>query len=127
MAWSEIFDGVNKAMPPPPRRPRVIQYYSSLHYQDRIKATFESEWERVRDLPVVEGARKPAKINVRNRVTKEFWDAEDEETRAEVERAVEAHHLKAMAEYNALKRLPKTRSAEDYHLYAYFIYNLVLY
>lgn len=106
-------------MPPPPRRPRVIQYYSSLFYKNRIKEEFEREWARVSDLPVAEGARKPAKINVRNRVTKALWEQEDEETKASVERAVEAHHLKAMADYNALKRLPQTRSAEDYHLYGH--------
>lgn len=116
-AWADIFESVNKAAPPAPRRPRVVQYYSSLFYQDRIKEVFETEWNRVCDLPVAEGSRKPAKINVRNRVTKELWEKEDEETRGTVERAVDAHHLKAMAQYKTLRALPTTRTAEDYHLY----------
>lgn len=135
MVWSEIFDGVSKALPPAPRRPRLIQYYSSLHYQDRVKSVFEAEWKKVEDewkkerdtvleqnealeeddeeVPI---PKKPAKINIRNRVTRSLWEAESEETKAEVERRVEAHHLQAMSEFEALKKLPKERSAEDYHL-----------
>lgn len=100
----------------PPRRPRLIQYYSSLYYKDRVKPVFEAEWEAIEKLPVAEGAKKPAKINVRNRVTKVMWEKESQEVRDLVEMKVEAHHKKALKEFETLQKAPTERSAEDYHM-----------
>lgn len=110
-------DRVNSA----PRRPRVVQFYSSLYYKERIKEKFEAEWARVQALPLVEGAKKPALVNVRSRVTKDVWEQEAEDVRDLVIKKVEAHHKKAMAEFEILRKAPKAKkSAEDYHMYVPF-------
>lgn len=115
--FARMLEGVNKSTFNRPRRPRIIQFYSTKYYKDRIKGAYEAEWERVRALPVPAGKKKPAAINVRNRVTREKWDAEDPELRKLVEQAAEDAHRKALEEYEAARTTPAAQTAQDYHQY----------
>lgn len=68
-------------------------------------------------MPVAEGSKKPALVNVRNRVTKEIWDQESDEVKNLVVMKVEAHHQKAKADYAILRKAPKKKkTAEEYHM-----------
>lgn len=91
-----------------------------MYYQDRIKPVFKAEWAIILKTPVAEGAKMPSEINTRNRVTREMWAKETPEIRDLVEKKVEAHHKKAVGDYETLKNAPSERSAEDYHMYVQF-------
>jgi hypothetical protein len=61
-----------------------MQFYSSLYWNGKIKPVYMEEMDRLTKVAEEAGLKKPATINVANKVTKQLWDAESEEVRAEV-------------------------------------------
>lgn len=96
-----------------------------MYYKERVKPAFTTHWEAIQKLPVPEGAKKPSEINHRNRLTREMWEKETPEIKDIVEKKVEAHYKKAMADYETLKNAPTLRSAEDYHMCVLFLSCLI--
>jgi hypothetical protein len=87
--------------PDKPRQPQLVQFYSSRHYDTRMKEQFESRWQALLRRSEHTGVELPKKIKIQNEVTKEVWDEETPEFQAEVERTRDKHHaamLKAWEE-----------------------------
>lgn len=113
--FARILSGINNSTTPRPRRPRIIQFYSTMYYKTRIKRDYEIEWARIRSLPVPDGQKKPVSINIRNRVTREKWEQEDPELRKLVEQKAQEDYDKAVAAYEAAEKAPASLTAQDYH------------
>jgi hypothetical protein len=101
--------------PGAPTRPRVVQFYSRHYYTDRVKPIFDQKWQAIID-SVGSDEAPPAKIKIRNEITKSCWLLETAGFRAEVEAAMlkEHEHRKRM-HTDLLKEVPD-RTAEDYKL-----------
>ncbi|KAJ7216209.1 hypothetical protein C8J57DRAFT_1538020 [Mycena rebaudengoi] len=67
-----------------PKARQLLHVYSGHYYKSHVKNTFDMEWEWVLEVAEEDGETPPTQINVRNRVTKECWQAETEEFRAMV-------------------------------------------
>ncbi|KAJ6557768.1 hypothetical protein B0H19DRAFT_1070382 [Mycena capillaripes] len=80
--------------PPAPVKTCILHYYSRHFYKEHIKSCFATRWATASRLP-----EPPAIVTLRNQVTKEQWDAEPEEFKAEVIAAREAEHKRAMDVY----------------------------
>lgn len=112
-----MFDNIAEKMPTKPRRPRLLQFYSSLYYDSHIKKDFDIEWERILNLPEEErGSEDPVEIVMRNEFTMMRWEQESEATKESVKKKLELFHQKALATYNVLRKASKERGPEDYHM-----------
>ncbi|KAF9065248.1 hypothetical protein BDP27DRAFT_1366504 [Rhodocollybia butyracea] len=96
-----LFERVAEVLPNAPRRPREMQFYSSLYWTEKIKPA---------------GEKRPATINIANEVSRKLWAAEPEEVRVEVRRLIEEHHARNMKEYNFARDNPGTKTGSDYYL-----------
>lgn len=115
--FADVFNGAAQKMPTRPRRPRLLQFYSSLYYEDHIKADFDKEWERILDLPEEErGTEDPVEIVMRNEFTLKRWEAESQATKDLVKRKLELFHQQAIDTYNVLRKTSKVKGPEDYHM-----------
>ncbi|GBE81981.1 hypothetical protein SCP_0403570 [Sparassis crispa] len=109
---SDPFDMLELS-PKPPRKPRLLQYYSHLHYAKHIKPHFDEEWARVESAPVLPGKKKPAQVKVRNKFTETAFLNESEEFRTTLKADLENEHeeqLKAFRNGQAEKK-----TAQHYH------------
>jgi hypothetical protein len=124
-------------VPKPPRKPRILQYYSGLYYQERIRSNAELEFQRrlgvyqqelkqwqeemkvpraAEEIPPVK-PKAPSRLSVQNEITHMLWNAESQEFHDEVEgrmmdeyrEALEAH--KKEIEQGGSNEL----TAEKYH------------
>lgn len=100
----------------------MVQFYSKKYYESRVKARYEQEWKRVNkewdDAQAngnPEDLRRPSARNVRNRVTKEMYEAESAEFRAELKVLAEEERKAALEAHNAKKKGPPTRTPEQFH------------
>ncbi|KII83220.1 hypothetical protein PLICRDRAFT_180623 [Plicaturopsis crispa FD-325 SS-3] len=114
-----IFEEISDLGPKPPRKLRMEQYYSKHYYESRVKPKFDEEWARVNaDWELVlaagnpENLRGPARINVRNRVTKEKYLEESEEFRKELEARAEKDRELELEEYKG-RGLSTSRTPEQ--------------
>lgn len=103
-------------MPPPPIRPRLLQYYSRNFYHTRVKPRFDEAWEKIVNAPIPEGEKAPAVIKIRNRVTEEAWRAETTAFQAEVEVSLEKEFQAQKKAYDALLEEVPDKTAEDYDM-----------
>lgn len=78
----------------PPRRPQLLQVYSNVYYDERIKSVVQAEQKRVQELQLEEPF-----LRILRRVTKKCWEDEDEDTRAEIEDTVEELFDESRAQY----------------------------
>ncbi|KAL1742739.1 hypothetical protein HDZ31DRAFT_42573 [Schizophyllum fasciatum] len=95
--YNKIWDShiVTVTQKKPPVNLRITHYYSSHHYDTRIKSTFEREWalekekwaakckawtEAGKDIP--DDETPPVQVSVRTRVTKECWEREPQSFKA---------------------------------------------
>ncbi|KAF8133493.1 hypothetical protein K438DRAFT_1787635 [Mycena galopus ATCC 62051] len=96
-SFKTLFDKEELA-PPRPQRPRVVNFYSSRYYDDRVKSRFEARWAALSRTPARPG--KPlASVAVRTLVTKECWEAESGPFKAEVQEALEKEYQTALDAY----------------------------
>jgi hypothetical protein len=69
------------------------------------KITWDDATQEDRDSGAI---KKPIPVQLRTEVGKEFWLLETEEFRKEVAKNAEDTHSKEMAEWEELKKVPKT-------------------
>ncbi|KAJ7369228.1 hypothetical protein DFH08DRAFT_948070 [Mycena albidolilacea] len=92
-----------------PRLKPAISVYSKLHYVDRIKPDFDASWEEAKEI-----LPQSAHIAMSQDYMRACWAKETDEFKAEVERAWDEMHDKALGEWQASHQVPE-KSAEDYH------------
>lgn len=105
----EMFAEMTGAVPKPPRRMRITQFYSKHYYNTRIKQVFEAEWAaKTSDI---------SRISILNSVTNRLWEAEPQNFKTWLEGRRDEEHQKELEEHKKLvKELEKPPdSAESYH------------
>lgn len=114
----EMLGKMGEDQPKAPRKKQIIQYYSQIHFKAKgIKEVVDRLWEGEKDKPPAPGQKPLRRLDLSNRITREYFAREtpefliqlENERNAEHERAEEKHR-KALA---ALDKPPET--AEDYH------------
>ncbi|KAJ7917312.1 hypothetical protein B0H13DRAFT_2322554 [Mycena leptocephala] len=98
-----------RARPPPACQTRTLHYYSHRFYEERIKPRLVVRWAAVQRLP-----NPPAIVTLRNKVTRECWEAENDEFKAEVLAAREAEHQLAMDAYSSAVSTETPTTPEEY-------------
>jgi poly(3-hydroxybutyrate) depolymerase len=97
--------------PPQPVKARTLHYYSHRFYEERVKPRFLARWAAVSRLP-----NPPAVVTLRNKVTREAWEAESDEFKAEVLAAREADHQHALDAYSMAVSAEPPTTAEEYNV-----------
>ncbi|KAJ7813176.1 hypothetical protein B0H13DRAFT_2382726 [Mycena leptocephala] len=95
--------------PPQPVKTRTLHYYSHRFYEERIKPRLVAHWAAVQRLPNL-----PAIVTLWNKVTRECWEAESDEFKAEVLAAREAEHQLAMDAYSSAVSTETPTTPEEY-------------
>lgn len=116
-----MVDALVAAAGPPPRRAQLLQFYSSLHYEDRIKSKFDLEWARWKEAEAErrqngessKGKVEDHELAVRNAVRDRCWKEETEEFRQTVLDALEDNYLERKREYLARISTKTPGSAEE--------------
>lgn len=108
----EMFAEMKEAVPKPPHRMRITQYYSKHYYNTRIKPVFEAEWATK--------ASDTSRISILNSITNRLWEAEPQSFKTWLESQRDKEHQKELEEHQKLvKEMGKLpESAESYHKWA---------
>ncbi|KAL1725061.1 hypothetical protein EV714DRAFT_288141 [Schizophyllum commune] len=107
---------------------RLTHYYSVYHYDERIKSTFEAEWEDVwkvwrekcaawddEGIAIPEGEKEPHPVAVRTRVTQACWDREPQPFKVLVQEAYEKYKEEKQASRGIPKDIPdELRTPQDF-------------
>ncbi|KAJ7023217.1 hypothetical protein C8F04DRAFT_1193678 [Mycena alexandri] len=111
---SILGDSENRG-PDYPRKPQEIHFYSRKYYDERVKARFERTWkvEVERAEALGQSSEDLKEIKVRNRVTKEVFEEESEDFRAELKLAVEAEHKAAIRAWELTRVETPTRTPAE--------------
>jgi hypothetical protein len=114
---SEMLDAFIDIAPKPPRKDQLQHVYSRFHYNDRIKVPYEEEYGRLVAEAKARGDEKlPSNMNVRNRVRQRLWEAESEETKAEIAKIAEEEHQKKLEEWKESSNVgSKDRTPMEWH------------
>jgi hypothetical protein len=91
-AFAELFgqlDGGRKG----PRRPQMLHFYSSKCYETRVKPRVEQRTKDLEKRASYTGEKLPAAITLQNDVTKECWEEESDDFKAEMSRRREREFL----------------------------------
>lgn len=98
-----------KLVVPAPRRPQIIQYYSSQFWDSRIEAQFQVDWVAQKERLVREGKEVPSKppVDEKLRTARNCWDREDAEFREAVVRQRDEEHEREKAEYERVLNTKK--------------------
>jgi len=112
----QMFTEMTEALPKPPKRMRITQFYSKRFYDTRIKPVFESEWAAV---SASAGDPKRSRINTLNSVTTRLWENEPSSFKTWLESQRDAEHARELAEHQTVvKELENAPSTpETYHAY----------
>ncbi|KAF7965359.1 hypothetical protein HWV62_44273 [Athelia sp. TMB] len=116
----QILETAADANQRPPRRPQLLQYYSSLYYPHRIKATVDSEWAAMKKSSYSLEAEEQTKfVDFQNKVKRRFWENETQVFRDNLKKQLEMEHDARVQEFKAQQeRIEKNGdSAEAYNLY----------
>ncbi|KAJ7853403.1 hypothetical protein B0H13DRAFT_1904079 [Mycena leptocephala] len=97
--------------PPQLVKARTLHYYSRRFYEERVKPRFVARWAVVSRLP-----NPPPIMTLRNKVTREAWEAESDEFKAEVLAAREAEHQRALNAYSMAVSAEAPTTAEEYNV-----------
>ncbi|KAJ7469927.1 hypothetical protein B0H11DRAFT_2238069 [Mycena galericulata] len=97
--------------PPAPAKPRTIHYYSRRFYHTRVKSRVTARWAASKLLE-----KPPKEITVRNAVTKECWEGETAEFKAEVQESLDAEHKVAVEAYAVATSGEAPTNAEEYNI-----------
>jgi hypothetical protein len=62
----------------------IVQVYSSIYYQKKIKGIVWPAWKLIEEKGVAEGIPYPTYLNYRNEQTARLWEMESEDVKAEV-------------------------------------------
>lgn len=118
LEMEQLFNDITDAVPKPPRRMRITQYYSKQYYNTRIKPVFDAEWANALTSP---GPEKPSRINILNTVTTRLWQNETSTFKTYLEQKRDEEHAKELEEHQKLvKEMEATPdSADSYHRYIY--------
>ncbi|KAK7056150.1 hypothetical protein R3P38DRAFT_3170826 [Favolaschia claudopus] len=108
--FTTVFDKPQLA-PPVPTKPRLEHYYSQRFYHERVKHRVTARWEAVSRLP-----NPPKEITVRNLVTKECWEAESDEFKAEVKQALEKEYEASKAAHAIAVAAEAPKKPEEYSI-----------
>ncbi|KAJ7148594.1 hypothetical protein C8R46DRAFT_1231087 [Mycena filopes] len=101
--------------PPAPIKPRLTDYYSRLFYAERVRPRFIARWAAI-TRGLSSGEKPPAPVTVRNKVTREAWDAETTAFREEVALAVEKEHQVALEAYSTAVSGDTPTTAAEYNV-----------
>lgn len=111
----QLFTRMSDAVPKPPRRMRLTQFYSKRYYDSRIKPVFEAEWAITCASTEVP---KPSRINVLNSITSRLLDSEPPEFKVWLEKQRDAEHARELEEHQKVVKemgdAPTT--PETYHM-----------
>jgi hypothetical protein len=111
----QMFAEMTDALPKPPKRMRITQFYSKRFYDTRIKPVFEAEWAATSSPE----DPKRSRINILNSVTTRLWENEPTSFRTWLEGQRDAEHARELAEHQiVIKELENAPSTpETYHTY----------
>ncbi|KAJ7148605.1 hypothetical protein C8R46DRAFT_1231121 [Mycena filopes] len=101
--------------PPAPVKPRLTDYYSRHFYTERVKPRFSTRWAAL-TRGLSSGQRMPAPVTVRNKATREAWDAETQAFRDELALAVEKEHAVALEAYAVAVSGDTPTTANEYNV-----------
>ncbi|KAF7968788.1 hypothetical protein HWV62_29302 [Athelia sp. TMB] len=116
----QILETAADANPKPPRRQQLLQYYSSLYYGRRIKATVDAEWAAMKRCSNDSEAEEKVKfVDFQNKVKRRFFNSETQTFRDNLKKQLEMEHQARVQEFEAradrTASLDKEDCAETYH------------
>ncbi|KAJ7030686.1 hypothetical protein C8F04DRAFT_1263589 [Mycena alexandri] len=98
-----------------PAKMQTWQYYSKLHYDERVKARFEVAWksevQRAKDLDLP----APHEVKVRGNVTRQAWEEESAEFKAVVVAAQNKEHAQTLRAWEMGRAEESSHTAEELH------------
>jgi hypothetical protein len=97
-----------------PRKPQLLQFYQTQHYEERVKERAEERLKALRRSAEVAGRPYPHAITVQNEMTKECWAEEPESFRQIVMRNLERHHESTVKAWKEAHSDGPSRTAEEY-------------
>ncbi|KAJ7016272.1 hypothetical protein C8F04DRAFT_1282008 [Mycena alexandri] len=99
----------------PPARMQTWQYYSKLHYDERVKARFDIVWkaevQRAKDLKLPE----PHVVKVRGEVTRQAWEEETEDFKATVTAAQKKEYDQILRAWELGRAEESSHTPEELH------------
>ncbi|KAF7969250.1 hypothetical protein HWV62_27834 [Athelia sp. TMB] len=120
MEVQKMISKMAEALPTPPRKKQIMQYYSAEYYKDPakgIKAFVDRTWPAVRANPTPPGKKKLRHLEYANKITAQYYAKETAEFKAQLVLDRDEEFRQAQKEYRekleALDSEPQT--AEEYH------------
>ncbi|KAJ7019035.1 hypothetical protein C8F04DRAFT_1276733 [Mycena alexandri] len=98
-----------------PMKMQTWQYYSKLHYEERVKPRFEVAWkaeqQRAKDLDLPE----PHVVKVRGEVTRQAWQEESDDFKALVAAAQNKEYAQILRAWELGRAEESSHTAEELH------------